>query len=336
MRLKAAAKILLAILCVFLSLEATARYYYFGLDGFKYRKMDSFHSLGRSGLIRLSNDPDISYELKPNVDTYFRMTRFATNSQGLRDKEYSLSKPPLTFRVAVIGASFVMGSGVELEDTFHTMLENQFNGERKGRTYEFINLGIGGHSPWNSLAVLKKRALKYEPDLVIFATTPNMYESHPRPPLRKIRPVSHPFFDSYFKTLLQLRIAMWQNQLKRAKKPARDAKIKEARKRIDGIFSELKGIEENSGIPVCVVILEHRKNSLDLLKEIQAAARNRGVRLIDASEPFSRAGFPEYCAHPLDCHPNAGAHRIFARVIHDYLTENHLLESGAMRTNHVQ
>jgi hypothetical protein len=331
MRLKAAATILLAILCVFLSLEATARYYYFGLDGFKYRKMDSFHDLGRSGLIQLSKDPAISYELKPNVDGYFKMARFVTNSQGFRDQEYSLSKPPHTFRVAVVGASYVMGSGVEMEDTFHAVLENQLNRENKGMTYEFINMGIGGHSPWNSLAVLKKRALKYEPDLVIFGTTPNMYKSRPKPPLRIIRPVSHPFFDSYFKTLLRLRIAMWQNQLKRAKKPARDAKIKEARKRIDGIFSELKGIEENSGIPVCVVILEHRKNSLDLLKEIQAAARNRVVRLIDASEPFFRAGFPEYCAHPLDCHPNAAAHRVFARVIYDFLLKDHLLEKAGTR-----
>lgn len=331
MRLKAAANIILAILCVFLSLEATARYYYFGLDGFKYRKMDSFHSIGRSGLIQLSKDPAISYELKPNVDGYFKMERFVTNSQGLRDQEYSLSKPPHAFRVAVVGASYVMGSGVEMEDTFHAVLENQLNRENKGMTYEFINMGVGGHSPWQSLAVVKRKALAYQPDLIFFAPYHSGYLYGPKRPRRSIPPVNHPFFDSYFKALVQLRIAARLNRSKREKGDADLAKREKVPKHIDEIFSELGAIQEKTGIPVCVLFLEHREDSFYLVKEMEAPARRYGLRLIDASEPFVRAGFPDHCAHPLDCHPNAAAHRVFARVIYDFLLKDHLLEKAGTR-----
>lgn len=105
---KALTQILLSILCLFLSLEATVRLYYFGLDGFNFRKMNSFGPIGHATLIQLSEDPDIAFEFRPNLDTYGQLARFTTNSQGFRDQEYPLSKPPHTFRVAVVGASFVI------------------------------------------------------------------------------------------------------------------------------------------------------------------------------------------------------------------------------------
>ena len=331
MNWKFAAKILLSTLGIFVSLEATARFYYFGLDSFNFRKIDSFHELSHSGLIRLSEDPDLGYELRPNLDAYFKMVRFATNSQGFRDKERALSKPPRTFRVAVLGASYVMGSGIELEDTFHAVLENQLIRERKGMTYEFINMGVAAYSPWQLLAVVKRKALAYRPDLIFFAPYHTGYLYGPTRPRHSIPPVNHPFFNSYFKALVQLRIAARLNRSKLQKGDADRAKREKFRKHIDEIFSELGGIQKKTGIPVCVLFLEHREDSLYLVKEMEVPARQHGLRLIDASEPFVCAGFPDYCAHPLDCHPNAAAHRVFARVIYDFLLKDHLLEKAGTR-----
>jgi len=74
------------------------------------------------------------------------------------------------------------------------------------------------------------------------------------------------------------------------------------------------------------VFLEHRDKSLHLVKEMEAPARRYGLPFIETSEPFARAGFPDNCASRFDCHPNAGAHRIFADVIYDFLARNHMLE----------
>ena len=336
MNWKTPAQILLSILGIFVALEATARLYYFGLDGFNFRKMNSFGAIGRSGLVQ-SEDPDISYELRPNLDTYTNLKRFTTNSQGFHDREYSLVKPPLTFRVAVVGASFVMGAGVELEETFHSVLENRLNREQKGVTYEFINMGVGGYSPWHSLAVLKKKALAYEPDLILFAPNLSGYQTARASPRagtpRRIAPAPPNFFNSYFAMLVKLRIGAWLNQSKAKGEAAGRVDMEKFHKHVNEIFSELGEIQRKTTIPICVVFLGHRGRSLYLVKELEAPARRHGLALIDTSEPFARAGFPDNCAHPFDCHPNARAHRIFADVIYDFLMRHHLLEGREKRTN---
>ncbi|MFH1799245.1 MAG: hypothetical protein ABH891_00160 [Candidatus Omnitrophota bacterium] len=80
--------------------------------------MDTVHDISRSGLFQ-AGDSGINRELKPNLNRYFKMARFRTNSAGLRDKEYPIRKAPGTFRVAVLGDSFTMPAGVEIEDAFH-------------------------------------------------------------------------------------------------------------------------------------------------------------------------------------------------------------------------
>ena len=66
-----------------LVLEQTYRAYLFGGASFSIDRMNSIHGLGISGLIKPSNNSEIIYELKPNLDTYFKLTKFNTNSNGL-------------------------------------------------------------------------------------------------------------------------------------------------------------------------------------------------------------------------------------------------------------
>jgi len=49
------------------------------------------------------------------------------NSYGYRDKEWSLKKPPNTYRIAVLGDSFVEAFQVETKRTFLTLTEKQLN-----------------------------------------------------------------------------------------------------------------------------------------------------------------------------------------------------------------
>jgi len=86
--------IFILIIVFSLILEQTIRFYLFGNDSFSYYKMKSVGSMGYTGYLKKSDMPEVVYEFKPGLDSYFKLAGFKTNSQGLRDKEYSLETPP--------------------------------------------------------------------------------------------------------------------------------------------------------------------------------------------------------------------------------------------------
>jgi hypothetical protein len=55
---------------------------------------------------------------RPNQRGIYRGAVHRTNSAGFRGRELTEAKPPGVFRVAVIGDSITMGSGVREDDTY--------------------------------------------------------------------------------------------------------------------------------------------------------------------------------------------------------------------------
>ena len=178
-------RILLGIGLVLLSLELSARLYLFGLAGLSPARVDSVRALPNTGYTRPSKDPALVFEMKPDVDGWFKLARFRTNSQGLRDREYALRKPQGTFRVAVLGASFALPAGVEIEEAFHSLLEERLSEERGPTAVEFINFAVGAYGARQILRMLEARALAYDPDLVLVSVTKlsleGMLETQPQP-----------------------------------------------------------------------------------------------------------------------------------------------------------
>ena len=97
--------------------ELGFRIYAIGSKAFSYSASKSVVELGEANLLRPADEPSIEYELKPNLDKLFKLARVRTNSAGLNDSEYTLEKPPGTYRVAVIGDSQTMASGVERDES---------------------------------------------------------------------------------------------------------------------------------------------------------------------------------------------------------------------------
>jgi len=59
------------------------------------------------------------------------------SSQGFRDREYPLEKPPGTVRVLMLGDSTTLGWGQRLEESTPKVLEARLNAAaRGGRRYE--------------------------------------------------------------------------------------------------------------------------------------------------------------------------------------------------------
>src|SRR5215469_896930 len=184
-----------------LLIEISYRVYLFGFAAFSIERVDSVTEIGRAGILQASADPDIVYELIPNQDSWFKLARLRTNSQGLADLDYAKAKPPDTFRIVLLGSSYSMPTGVPLELSWQQVLEDRLNALKDGRHYEVINFSVGGYDPRQLLAVLKLRAMAYDPDLILVDVTLNSAriirrdEAYHRTFVTQRR--SHPFWHSF-------------------------------------------------------------------------------------------------------------------------------------------
>ncbi|MGQ0721342.1 MAG: hypothetical protein ACT4PE_07175 [Candidatus Eiseniibacteriota bacterium] len=122
----------------------------------------------------------LGHELRPSLDMIFKDAPLTTNRFGMRDREYETSPPPGTYRIALLGGSHSMGSGVADRETFEALLEDRLNRENAGaphRSWEILNFAVGGWGDLHAPFVLEQRALAFHPDAVI-------YVGHPRNEVR--------------------------------------------------------------------------------------------------------------------------------------------------------
>lgn len=316
--------IVIVILVVLFSLllEQTIRFYLFGSDSFSYQKMKSVGSMSYTGYQKESSIPQIVYEFKPNIDSYFKLVGFKTNSKGLRDREYSVEKPPNTFRVAVIGSSFTVPVGVEIEDAFHTLLEDRLNRESSVLDYEFINFGVSGYRINNKIATLKYKALDYKPDLVLFILDGSQFtEGDISKYLTKRR--KNNFFWSFTYRLIS------NNKLFKLNNKKDEEFINEHLRqlnKLDTDLQELSEISEEYKIPVCVVVLDHDYSHYGLSKKIESLVKKNNLFFSSTVPAFKNTNFEDLTIFQIDYHPNAEANRIFAQAIYNDLKEQLLLK----------
>ncbi len=93
------------------------------------------------------------------------------NRYGFRHGRRSPEKPPATFRVAVLGDSFIEAFQVPDEETFCGELERELNDRatQRGRRVEVLNFGVSGYGTAQELLMLRHHVWDYQPDLVVLA-----------------------------------------------------------------------------------------------------------------------------------------------------------------------
>ncbi len=130
-------------------------------------------------ITRKSDEPDIIYELKPNIDTCFQGARVRTNSQGFRaEADFSLEKPKGTIRILGLGDSFMFGWGAEGQETYAEKIEHNLSNELRSPA-QFINTAVPGYNTAIEAAVLEKRGIAYQPDVVVLHWCWNDFELPP-------------------------------------------------------------------------------------------------------------------------------------------------------------
>jgi hypothetical protein len=315
-----AALALVASAAAYVAVELAYRAYVYGsAAAFSIAKIESLAPLGVSGLTQAATaDADLLYELKPNLDVIFKLASFRTSSQGLRDREYPLEKPPGAVRIAAVGDSFTMGSGVDIEDAFPKVLERGLS-RSEARPIEVLDFGVGGYGLRQYVAVMKAKAIRWHPDLFLVGFCPNDVRDRPSREYQKSYqplPIEHPSFlrpqfafDLWHFTGARVLGALSHDD------PSRAANSEDGEggpAYVDEQLRRMKAFSRTSGVEIAMVYLGLTSEGA---AEIRRSAEAAGIAFIDPSPRFEGRPPRSLWVHRRDAHPNAAAHRVFADAV---------------------
>ena len=118
------------------------------------------------------SDPDLGWSLRPGGEGWYRSEGEAyvrINQYGFRGSAPTLQKPADTFRVAVLGDSFTVSLDVSDDAMMTSVLSRTLQAclRYRSKKVEVLNFGVGGHGTAQELLMLRKRALAFQPDMVV-------------------------------------------------------------------------------------------------------------------------------------------------------------------------
>ncbi len=152
----------------------------------------------------------------PNSKIFFKGDCFRntveTNGLGFHSRDYTKEKPPKTYRIVVLGDSFVEAIHVPRNKTFWALLEESLNKSKPhGYDYEVIPFGFSGHGAFMNILYFQAYGRLFHPDLVIKLFVDN----DPNDDLPYSRPADRPFQgDHYAPSGSQLIIEKAKNVLR--------------------------------------------------------------------------------------------------------------------------
>ena len=276
-----------------------------------------------------SSDPNLGHKHGPNRDALLMGVRVTTNQFGLRGGATTLRKPEKTYRILVVGDSLTMGWGVEQDQTFSAVLERRMNAEPPhgfpaSVRYEVLNLGVGNYNTVQEVTLLRSVGLQFDPDLILLAYFIN--DAEPTTQVRYNYLLEH----SYLCALLASRLRRlpfgtgslsYKDYYRGLYTSGQPGWLAE-----QAAFRELAKLAQHEKIPIIVYILPELHDLsaaypfLDIHQEVAKFVAGLGLPIVDLLPEFSGYS-PEInlWVTPTDAHPNAIAHSIIAKGIHNSL-----------------
>jgi hypothetical protein len=120
------------------------------------------------------DDPELGGRLRPGAEGPWRGeggSWVRINRDGMRDREHEVRKTDGAVRIAVLGDSFAEAFPVPADKAFWAVLERELAG-CSGRPIEVLNFGVSGYGTAQELILLRRRAWKYRPDIVLLTFFP--------------------------------------------------------------------------------------------------------------------------------------------------------------------
>jgi len=128
-------------------------------------------------IIRLSDKPDLIYELKPKLSGKYYGRRLTTNAAGLRGQRITArEKPPGVLRIVGIGDSYMFGQRVADGETYMDLLPRLLEPSIAPKRAEAINLAVPGYNTTMERASLEHKGMAYSPDMIVVGVVGNDWD----------------------------------------------------------------------------------------------------------------------------------------------------------------
>ena len=265
----------------------------------------------RTGVVRQRPD-ELQTEMVPDFKGDVSGAPFATNRWGMRDRDYEPVAPPGTWRIAVLGQSYVAGAGVADDQTFENLVERALQSDTTlpRRNREVLNFAVVGYSlPQQLLLLQRGRLAPFSPQVLLLV-------GHPIDLLFTTRWVQ-------FETVEGREVADdFVAKRVRAAGLRQDMALSEMQKRIgpyraDIVRWALQGIvteaKKAGMIPVFAFIpTPHVRYGEEDVATLQRLVRETGFEVIDLADVYDGHDPKTLIVSESDRHPNAEGHRIIA------------------------
>jgi lysophospholipase L1-like esterase len=117
----------------------------------------------------VEKDPWLFWQLKANTTAPLdrgKMTGFIANGDHMRNPDVPVERGPNDFRVLCLGDSVTFGWGVRYEEAYPTLLAELLREALPEREIHVMNAACSGYTAHQGLEMLRRRGLKYRPDVV--------------------------------------------------------------------------------------------------------------------------------------------------------------------------
>ena len=291
------------------------------VDDLERKKPENWDKLHTTGIIE-DEQSIIQKRLKADTSVIFKEALLQTNSFGMRDQEYTLEKDPGTLRIALLGTSIELGSGVTNEQTYENRLEKMLNRRPLFPAYdsvEVMNFAISGiHMP-QQVGITEQRVAPFNPDVLI-------YTAHPNEASRAARRFALLYMTNLLEQEPELMAigkeagitpGLSHEETQRLLQPYQQQLWKWGIRRIASFC------QENGITPILIFVPSYGESSkgqedIRLIK----MARSLGFFTYDISNAYKDKAREVVTVRPWDRHPSEQGHRMLAKTIYQKWAED--------------
>ncbi|MCI0599704.1 MAG: hypothetical protein L0Y60_09300 [Beijerinckiaceae bacterium] len=269
-------------------------------------------------------DDLLGYELKSSFTATFKRAPFVTNRWRMRDKEYEQAKPPGTYRIALIGASYEMGSGVANGENYESVLEDLLNKSCSDGHYscfEVMNFSVDGYGMVEKALVVESKLTPFDPDMVLVTVSST---EHIRVLTRITNAVSNNVPIPYPE--LQDIIGRAGANPWLGRPWIRERLRPYVFDIIQWSFRKLRADAEKLNLPLVVLFLPETtdndaSDSVDQLASLWKCAADAGLEPIRLNNVYGTYKLTEIQVTPWDTHPSPLGHKLIANKIYEFLVQ---------------
>lgn len=266
--------------------------------------------------VKISTNDFRNIKLKADLKTTFKGATFTTNQYGFRNREISKNKQPNTKRFIIMGGSFTVGSGVNDNEVFSSILEDKLNINNSNYKYEFINTAVPSYDLIDYFVHFEKENIQqFNPDYMMIIV-------HGLDEIKTIRDLARYYgkgqslpYDKINELMIKQNITkdLEEDEIVKRLLPIGNTVVKVCYEEIYNLCLK------NKIKPIWIYwpplvrkndSLIDKNKSLDIVETL-------GYTIIDLEYLYDNYQYKDLILNKFDSHPNAIGHKIFAMELYN-------------------